>query len=69
MTPLRQDAMSLLEQLPEEKLVYVVEILREMSSSSENSDAYKKLLRLRKRITHLDDSKDTWRGERYARSN
>lgn len=68
MTPLRQNAMELLEQLPEEKLVILVEMMKNLSAERENSSSFQTLMRLRRPIADLDESRTGWREERNART-
>ena len=77
MTALRQDAYSLLERIPEDKLAALVEIMRGIEGLApktrreENSEAFKRLQELVDSfppVTDLDPEKELaeWREEKFG---
>ena len=77
MTALRQDAYSLLERVPEDKLAALVEIMRGLEGLApktrreENSEAFKRLQELVDSfppVTDLDEEKELkeWREEKFG---
>ena len=74
MTALRQDAYSLLERAPEDKLAALVEIMRGLEELApktrreENSEAFKRLEELCRPIPGLDEEKELaeWREEKFG---
>lgn len=75
MTKLRKDAMALLEQMPEDQLIFIVQIMQgvkgiyaEESSCCERAAAFERLEKMRKRADHLDYEKELaeYREERYG---
>lgn len=79
MTTLRKDAIDLVEQIPEEKLYFVVELLRGVNGlfgddnvdKAAKQDAFRELNNLRKKVPELDYNKELaeYREERYAATN
>ena len=74
MTALRQDAYTLLERMPENKLYFLVDIMRgienlyEREESRENSPAFRKLISLCHPIANVDEKAElaSWREERFG---
>ena len=77
MAALRQDAYSLLERVPDDKLPFLVDIMRGIEGLApkkkrgENSEAFKRLQELvdsHPPITDLDDKKELaeWREEKFG---
>lgn len=74
MTALRKDAMELLEQMPEDKLRFIVQIMEGVRGISETDDqtirdrAYESLESLRRKVPKLDYDKEleSYREERYG---
>ena len=74
MTALRRDAHSLLERMPEEKLAFLVEIMKEIDGTTppqpvaDNSPAFRRLMALRRPLPDLDEAKELarWREERFG---
>ncbi len=59
MTAIRQEAMQLLQEMPEDRLRYIVQIIRGVNglyndNQSEKKEAFKKLEQLRKKGTLTD---------------
>lgn len=77
MTALRKDAMDLLEQMPEDKLYYIVQIMQGVSGLYETGDqeardrAFERLEGLRRKVPHLDYDKEleSYREEKYGTAN
>lgn len=77
MTALRKDAMNLLEQIPEDKLYFIVQIMQGVSGLYGTEDqavrdsAFEKLESLRRKIPHLDYDKEleSYREEKYGTTN
>ena len=73
-TALRKDAYALLGRIPDDKLVYVVEILKGIDGlaspkrTSENSPAFRRLMELRRPIPDLNEEKELafWRERKYG---
>ena len=71
---LRQDAHSLLDRVPDDKLPFLVEImygiegLTPKKKRGENSEAFKRLMELRRPIPDLDEEKELaeWREEKFG---
>ena len=74
MTALRRDAYSLLDRVPEDKLAFLVEIMRGMDGltppgkAAGNSPAFHRLMALRRPIPDLDEEKELarWREEKFG---
>lgn len=74
MTTLRKDAMDLLEQIPEDKLHFIVQIMQGVSGLSKTEDqtirdrAFEKLESLRRKAPQLDYDKEleSYREEKYG---
>ncbi len=74
MTKLRQDALSLLEEIPEDKLVFIIQIMEGVTGlygqqEEKREKAFHTLERLRKKVPiQLDDEKElaAYREERYG---
>ena len=64
MTRLRQDAIELLEQIPEDKLIFVVQIMKGIkglyaeNTSIEKEKAFERLEQLRKKVPDIDYDKE-----------
>lgn len=73
MTTLRKDAIDLLEKIPEDKLYFLVQIMREVSGLYETDDqsvrdrAFEELESFRKKVPHLDYDKEleSYREKKY----
>ena len=73
MTALRKDAMDLLEKVPEDRLYFLIQIMREVSEHHEADDqsvrdrAFEELERLRRKSAHLDYDKEleSFREKKY----
>ena len=74
MAALRQDAYSLLERMPDEKLMIVIQFMRSINEPAprkkrgENSEAFKRLEQLCRPIPGLDEEKELaeWREEKFG---
>ena len=75
MTKLRKDAFTLLEQMPEDKLVFIVQIMQgvkgiyaDEDNSNEREEAFERLEKMRKKADHLDYDKElaSYREEKYG---
>ncbi len=77
MTALRKDAMALLEQMPEDKLYFIIQIMEGVSglygTKSQNlrDRAFEELEGLRRSAPQLDDKKEMeeYREEKYGAAN
>lgn len=77
MTALRKDAMDLLEQMPEDKLYFIVQIMRGVNGlygaekQTVRDHAFEILENLRKRVPELDDEAEleNYREEKYGNAN
>lgn len=77
MTALRKDAMELLEQIPEDRLYFIVQIMQGVSGCYKTEDqkardeAFDNLESLRKKVSHLDYEKEleSCREEKYGTAN
>ena len=77
MTSLRKDAYSLLEKIPEDKLVFVIQIMQGMKGlyqeddRQEREEAFERLERMRKKADNLDYDKELadYREEKYGYAN
>lgn len=74
MTALRQSAIAELEKLPEDKLVFVIQIMRGVNSlyndnSVERKEAFARLEQLRKKgaVTDYDKELSSYREEKYGK--
>ena len=74
MTALRKDAMNLLEQIPEDKLYFIVQIMQGIKGLYENENqierdsAFEELENLRRKVPYLDYDKEleSYREEKYG---
>lgn len=73
MTALREDAYRLLERMPEDKLYFLVDIMRGIDNlvrekPTGNSPAFQRLMELRRPIPDLDEEKElaSWREEKFG---
>lgn len=74
MTKVRQDAIKLLEQVPEDKIIFIIQIIQAMKGLYENDDekrrkeAFQRLERMRKKVPDLDYDKElaSYREEKYG---
>jgi len=78
MTALRLEALSLVESLPEEKILTLINFLRDLEDRAEKDkrlamkkDAFDELETLRREIPNLDYDKElaTYRAERFGNAN
>lgn len=76
MTAIRQEAMQLLQEMPEDRLRYIVQIIRGVNglyndNQSEKKEAFKKLEQLRKKgtLTDYDAELASYREEKYGAQN
>lgn len=77
MTALRKDAMDLLEQMPEDKLYFIVQIMQGVSglygdeSQTARDRAFEKLESLRRKVPQLDYDKEleSYREKKYGIEN
>ena len=74
MTTTRQEAMDLLERVPEDKLGFVIQIMQGVNglyndSNKERKDAFARLEQLRKKGTVTDDDAElaSYREDKYGR--
>lgn len=74
MATIKEDAFALLNRIPEDKLYFLVEIMRGLDGlysrerASENSPAFQKLVKLCRPIPDLDEEKElaSWREEKFG---
>ncbi len=74
MTQIRQDAIKLLEQIPEDKIIYIIQIMQGMKELYTDDDmrqreeAFLELEKIRKKVPDLDYNKELaeYREERYG---
>lgn len=74
MTALRRDAYSLLDRMPEDKLLFLVEIMKGIEGltppkkATENSPAFRRLMELRRPIPDLNEENELtqWREEKFG---
>ena len=73
MTNLRKDAYSLLEKIPEDKLIFVIQIMQGVSGlyqddKQEREDAFSRLEQMRRRNDNLDYDAElaSYREEKYG---
>lgn len=77
MTALRKDAMDLLEQMPEDKLYFIVQIMQGVSglygadTQSVKDKAFETLENLRRKVPDIDYDKEleSYREEKYGTAN
>lgn len=77
MTALRKDAMDLLEQMPEEKLYFIVQIMQGVSglygadTQSVKNKAFETLESLRRKVPDIDYDKEleSYREDKYGAAN
>lgn len=77
MTALRKDAMDLLEQMPEDKLYFIVQIMQGVNglygtdTQSTKDKAFETLESLRRKIPDIDYDKEleSYREEKYGTAN
>ena len=77
MTALRKDAMDLLEQMPEDKLYFIIQIMQGVSglygseTQSVKDKAFETLESLRRKAPDIDYDKEleTYREEKYGTAN
>lgn len=64
MTKIRQDAIKLLEEIPEDKIIFIVQIMQGMKGlydeedMSEREEAFKRLEKMKKKVPDLDYEKE-----------
>ncbi len=74
MTKIRQDAIKLLEQIPDDKIIFIIQIMQGMKGLYENDDkkrreeAFQRLERIRKKVPDLDYDRElaAYREEKYG---
>lgn len=76
MTSLRRDAISLLEQIPEDKLTFVIQIMQGVNGlyqddRKERDEAFNRLERMRRKNDSLDYEAElaSYREEKYGSAN
>lgn len=76
MTAIRKEAIELLEKIPEDKLSFVIQIMRGVNgllgdNQSEGKEAFARLEQLRKKGTVIDDDVElaSYREEKYGKQN
>lgn len=74
MTAIRQEAIRMLEKMPEDKLIFIVQIMRGVNglyndNQSERKEAFARLEQLRKKGTVIDYNAEltTYREEKYGK--
>lgn len=74
MTTLRQSAIKELEKLPEDKLIFIIQIMQGVNglyndTKTERKEAFAKLEQLRRKGTVVDDKKElaSYREEKYGK--
>lgn len=73
MTKVREDAIKLLEQIPDDKIIFIIQIIQGMKGLYENDDmkqreeAFQQLERLKKKVPNLDykEELEKYREEKY----
>lgn len=73
MTKIKQDAIHLLEQMPDDKVVFIIQIMQGMKGLYENDDirqredAFQRLEQLKKKVPDLnyDEELESYREEKY----
>ena len=78
MTQIKKEAMELLEHMPDEKVIYILQILhglngldfKNVDDSTQKRKAYEELKLLQLSVPELDERKEleTYREERYGRA-
>ena len=74
MTKIRQDAIKLLEQIRDDKIIFIIQIMQGMKGLYENDDkkrreeAFQRLERIRKKVPDLDYDRElvAYREEKYG---
>lgn len=74
MTQIRQEAVRLLEQIPEDKVIFIIQIMQGMkglytdADMRQSDDAFLQLEKMRKKVPDLDYEKELaeYRKERYG---
>ncbi len=74
MTRIRQDAIKLLEQIPEDKIIFIIQIMQGMKGlyteedRKEREEAFFHLEKMRKKVPDLDYDKElaAYREEKYG---
>ncbi len=74
MTQIRQEAVRLLEQIPEDKVIFIIQIMQGMkglyadADMQQSDDAFLQLEKMRKKVPDLDYEKELaeYRKERYG---
>ena len=74
MTALREDAYAMLDRIPEDKLHFLIDIMRGIEGlyprkkNSENSQSFQKLMKLCRPIPDLDEDEElaSWRKEKFG---
>ena len=77
MTQIRQDAIKLLEQIPEDKIIFILQIMQGMKGlytdddMKEREDAFLHLERMKRKVPDLDYDKElaAYREEKYGTAN
>lgn len=74
MTAIRREAIELLEKVPEDKLIYIIQIIQGVNglytdSTSERKEAFARLEQLRKKGTVTDDDAElaSYRDAKYGK--
>lgn len=74
MTAIRKEAIELLERVPEDKLTFIIQIMRGVNglyadTNSERKEAFAKLEQLRRKGTVTDDDTElaSYREEKYGK--
>ena len=74
MTAIRKEAIELLERVPEDKLTFIIQIMRGVNglyadTNSERKEAFAKLEQLRRKGTVTDDDAElaSYRDEKYGK--
>ncbi len=74
MTQIRQDAIKLLEQIPEDKIIFIIQIMQGMKGlyvdddMKQREEAFMELEKIRKKVPDLDYEKELaeYREKRYG---
>ena len=77
MTQIRQDAIKLLEQIPEDKIIFIIQIMQGLKGlyadddMGQSEDAFLQLEKMRKKVPDLDYENELaeYREERYGSAN
>lgn len=74
MTAMRQEAIDLLEKVPEDKLKFIIQIVKGMNglyndTNTERKEAFERLEQLRRKGTVIDDDAElaSYREEKYGK--